>query len=150
MKGVWFPHAWDDVPLEVKTISSIGSNDEIVFYVAKRPGNHQQFAKVVVRLSTNLPTYYVENCKGVTSMVNIPPSPPDDLRIWSFIKKGYEGLSIKCNKFLVAKILFAESDNPDCSDSKWMTTKVNYIKFDSARDNTVGIKIKGMLQLKSL
>ena len=103
------------------------------------------FSRVVVTLSDN-PKYFVEKCQYETELLLDPA--PNDLRIWSFVKKGLEGLSIKCNDVLVAELLFAESTNPDCLSSEWVNRKINFIRFDPDLDKTVGIKIKGVLLIK--
>ena len=143
MKDVWFPYAWDDVPLDVKTISAIGSLDEIHFDVATSNWNSALFARVVVRME-NLPIYYVDKCQQDTPLSNFPDHAANNQRIWSFIKNGFEGLSIKCNDVLVAEFLFTESKNPECLTSGWTTKKINYLRFNPDWDRTVGIRIRGM------
>ena len=139
-KNVWFPHAWDDVPLIVKTVSAIGSNDEIFYEVADGASDYNSFARVVVRMSINS-IYYVRWCQNDTPLKDLPPA-PDDIRIWKFIKHGFEGLSIECNGVEVADLRFSEARS-ECYDSKWLTTKVNYIKFNPDWDTTVAVGITG-------
>ena len=141
-KNVWFPYAWDDVPLVVKTVSTIGSNDEIFFEVAEAAYN--RFARVVVRMSTT-PIYYVRWCQNDTPLKNLPDA-PDNIRIWKFIKHGFIGISIECNGVEVADLKFSEARS-ECSASKWTSTKVNWIKFNPTWDKTVGVgvtKIQGI------
>ena len=133
-KDVWLPYAWENVPLIVKTVSAIGSNDEIFFEVSDTAGN--SFARVVVRMSTN-PIYYVRWCYNDTPLRSLPDA-PDNVRIWKFVKFGFVGLKIECNGFLVAEIRF-DAARSECSASQWKTTEVNFIKFNPDWDKTVGV-----------
>ena len=58
-KDVWLSYSWEDFPLEVKTMSAVGSNAEIFFEVANT--TYSSFAKVVARLSRDQ-IYYIESC----------------------------------------------------------------------------------------
>ena len=143
-KDVWFPYAWDDVPLVVKTVSTIGSNDEIFFEVADAASDYNSFARVVVRMSINS-IYYVRWCQDDTPLKNLPDA-PDNIRIWKFIKHGFNGISIECNGVEVAALKFSEARS-ECSASKWTSTKVNFMKFNADWDKTVGIGVTGMINM---
>ena len=135
-KDVWFPFAWENTPIEVKTISNVGSNDQIFFEVAEHTGN--SFARVVVRMSQT-PIYFVRWCQIDTPLTNLPPA-SDDTRIWKFIKHGFEGISIECNGVEVAHLKFAESLKPECQSSQWISSTVEFIKFNLDWDKTVAIR----------
>ena len=135
-KDIWFPFAWEDTPIEVKTISNVGSNDQIFFEVAEHTGN--SFARVVVRMSQT-PIYFVRWCQDDNPLTNLPPT-TNDTRIWKFIKHGFEGISIQCNGVEVAHLKFAESLKPDCQSSQWTSSTVEFIKFNPDWDKTVAIR----------
>ena len=135
-KNVWIPYDWERVPIEVKTTSVLGSNDAINFEVAK--SMDRNFARVVVRLSEP-PIYYVQICQDDTPLKNLPPT-TDDARIWKFIKHGFEGISIECNGVEVAHLKFAESPKPECQSSQWISSTVEFIKFNPDWDKTVAIR----------
>jgi len=135
-KEQWFAHDWENEPLYVKTVSSIGSNDEIFFEVADR--RYASFARVVVRMSRNS-IYYVRWCQHDTPLKNLPAA-PDNVRVWKFIKHGFEGISIECNGVEVADLKFSEA-RPECSSSQWTRTPVNFMKFNPDWDKTVGVGV---------
>ena len=120
----------------MKTTSTIGSNDAIHFEVARFNG--ESFARVVVRLG-DTPIFYIYKCQNDTSLQDLPNA-QNDVRIWTFIKHGFKGISIKCNGVLVAEMDFAESRQAECSSSEWVTSTVRFIKFNSDWDKSVGIK----------
>ena len=136
-KDVWLSYSWEDFPLEVKTISAVGSNHEIFFEVANTA--YSSFARVVVRLSRD-PIYFIQSCYSDTPLQNFTDV-PDNIRIWKFTKNGFDGLSIECNGVAVADIKFSEA-RAECSSSQWLTTKVNFIKFNPDWDKTVAVKIR--------
>ena len=133
-KEVWFRHAWEDVPLIVKTTSPIGSNAEIFFEVANTA--YDSFARVVVRLSST-PIFYIRWCYYDTPLRNLPDA-PDNVRIWRFIKNGFEGISIECNGVVVANVRFGDARS-ECSASRWTDTEVNFLKFNPDWDRTVAV-----------
>ncbi|XP_063681810.1 deleted in malignant brain tumors 1 protein-like isoform X2 [Bolinopsis microptera] len=136
-KDVWFPHSWEDTPFQVKTTSSIGSDDEIFFEVGQIRGS--DFARIVVRLS-NTPIFYIAECQNDAPLQDLPDA-KNDVRIWTFIKQGLESISIKCNGVLVAEMNFDESDEEDCLSSEWVTSTVEFIKFNPDWDKTVGFRV---------
>ena len=135
--NVWIRYAWEDLPLEVRTDSEIGSDDEIYFAVASIA--HKAFARVVVRMS-KIPIFFVQRCKDDTPLENFPNA-RNNKRHWKFHKHGFDGISIECNGVVVARLKFAEARS-ECLLSSWTTNKVNFIKFVRGRW-TVGIR--GML-----
>ena len=137
-KDVWIRYAWEDIPLEVVTISEVGSNQEISFEVAETA--HKSFASVVVRMS-DIPIGYVKWCHLDSPLKNFPEA-PDNVRIWKFSKHGLEGITIECNQVVVADIKFAESQL-GCSSSPWKASQVNFIKFNPDHDKTVAIGTRG-------
>ena len=128
----------------MKTVSTIGSNDEIFFEVADAASDYNSFARVVVRMSTT-PIYYVRWCQNDTPLKNLPDA-PDNIRVWKFIKNGFNGILIECNGVEVAALKFSEARS-ECSASKWTSTKVNFMKFSADWDKTVGIGVTGMINM---
>ena len=114
-------------------IAKIGSNKEIHFRVAEQKGDG--FARVVVRMS-QIPIFYVQWCQDDTPLTNFPPATKNINRYWKFIKHGVEGLSIECDGVEVANLKFAEAPKSECSSSKWVTSKVNYLYIDGTYDET--------------
>ena len=139
-KNQWFEYDWENEPLYLKTESSIGSNDEIFFEVAEQ--RYASFARVVVRMSRNS-IYYVQWCQNDTPLKNMPEA-PDNVRVWKFIKHGFEGISIECNGVEVADLKFSEA-RAECSSSQWTDTPVNFLKFNPDWDETVGVGVPGTL-----
>ena len=133
---MWFLHDWVKVPIEVKTSLVVGSNSEIHFRVAENSGS--AFARVVVRMSET-PIYFVEWCQGDTPLTNLPAA-EDNERIWKFYKHGFEGIHIECNEVLVAYLKFSEAPKSQCLSSKWVSSRVNFLLFDTHSDKTLAIK----------
>ena len=132
-KGVLFAHDWENDHFIVKTTSSIGSRHEIFFEVAG--SNRYTFSRIVIRLSST-PIYYVGDCYEDTAMEL--PAAPDNVRIWKFIKNGFDGLTIECNEEVVADLRFDEG-RFGCSTSRWTYTPVEFVKFNPDWDRTVGV-----------
>ena len=121
----------------MKTTSTIGSNDSIMFHVAHL-NSGRGFARVVVRLS-DTPIFYILYCQRDTKLQDLPDA-QNDVRIWTFVKEGFKGILIKCNGVLVAEMDFAESRQAECSSSEWMTSTVRFIEFNPDWDKSVGIR----------
>ena len=85
------------------------------------------------------PIYFVKWCQDDTPLTNLPPA-SDDTRFWKFVKHGFEGISIECNGVEVAHLKFAESPKPECNSSKWISSTVEFIKFNLDWDKTVAIR----------
>ena len=131
----WFDYPWDDVPLEVKTEGSVGSEEMISFEV--RGSDKQGIARVEVKLDQD-PHFFVEFCQNEKNLVNLPS---EDRRIWTFIKHGLEGVSIECNGVEVGRIMFKDSTIPQhCLVSKWTTVKVAGVHFNTAEEASKGIR----------
>ena len=121
----------------MKTVSTIGSNDEIHIEVGDVSSDTNfNFARIVVRMSTD-PKYYVSWCQNDTLLKTLPDA-KKNIRVWKFIKHGFEGISIECNGVEVAALKFSEARS-QCSDSNWTTTKVNFMKFNPDWDKSVGV-----------
>ena len=132
----WFLFDWESSPLQIKTTSAIGSNDQVFFEVGDANKNH--FARVVIRLSSNS-IYYVRFCQDDFPLENMPDA-PDNVRVWTFTKKGFEGLLIECNGVEVANLKFAESEKPECMSSKWVNTPVKSLHFNQDWDKSVNYR----------
>ena len=128
----WFTFDWESYPLQIKTTSAIGSNHQVFFEVGDAAKRH--FARVVVRLSSNA-IFYVRFCRSDYPLQNMPDA-PDNVRVWTFIKKGFRGLSIECNGVEVANLKFSDSTNPNCMTSDWVHTRVNSIHFNPDWDKS--------------
>ena len=85
------------------------------------------------------PIYYVEWCQDGTPLTNLPPA-TNDIRFWKFIKHGSKGISIECNGAQVAHLEFEQSLKQECSNSKWRSSTVEYIKIHQTWDKTVAIR----------
>ena len=120
------------------TISALGNNDNIFFEVAQDAFTN--FASIIIQLS-KIPTGYVKWCLSDTPLKNFPDA-PDHVRIWKFIKHGFEGITITCNGVVVADIKFGEA-RMECSSSPWKTKTVDFIKFHPYHDDTVAVGIRG-------
>jgi len=126
--GRWQSYPLEDVPLEVKTTSAIGSGHAINFDVAN--GNEDKIGRIVVRLDAS-PIYFVEHCQDDTPLEDLPEA-DDNVRAWKFFKHGDEGISIMCNEVLVASFSFADSLKGDeCRLSKWFGNRVELVKFSN-------------------
>jgi hypothetical protein len=135
-KAVWFGYSWNYVPLEVKTTSAAGSNDQIFFEVADSSKKH--IARIVVRMSKD-PFYFILHCQGNTPLKNLPEA-PNNVRVWRFTRIGFKSISIMCNGVLVAEFAFAKTSKAECAGSGWTTSQVYFVKFNPDFDKTVGIR----------
>ena len=128
----WFPFDWETNRLQIKTTSAIGSNHQVFFEVGD--ASKSRFARVVVRLSAKA-IFYVRFCRSDYPLQNMPDA-PDNVRVWTFIKKGFKGLSIECNGVEVANLKFADSTDPECMTSDWVHTRVSTIHFNPDWDKS--------------
>ena len=103
-------------------------------------------ARVEVKLDQD-PHFFVEFCQNEKNLVNLPK---EDRRIWTFIKHGFEGVSIECNGVEVGRIMFKDSTMANhCLVSKWTKVKVAGVHFIKAQEASTGIRGRNEKELTS-
>ena len=126
---------WDleSTPLEVKTNSVLGSDDQVLVYFYSAGGEPVG----VVKLRFLLQYVYTLYWCGRYNLPVTPPSAND--KVWRFTLTRTAGvrLVIHCNDVEVLNKLISEAT---CSDSKWSTywnrdvTKIKFNSGDTASD----------------
>ena len=105
----------ETTPLEIKTDSTIGSEDEV--YVNFYNSGGETVGDVQLRFSST-PQYYIWPC--TPSWTNFPVSLPTEVeKVWRITLNRNSGirLLIHCNNVEVLNILMSDT----CSDSSWST-----------------------------
>eukprot|EP00116_Pleurobrachia_bachei_P003169 sb/3463431/ len=106
--GTDIPWDLEGTPLQIKTNSTLGSNEEISVEMYKTGGII--FSHVDVRFTSPM-QYYMAYCSDWT---DLPVQPPVEVnKIWT-ITKTETALIITCNGVEVLNLLFADSSISDC------------------------------------
>ncbi|XP_063686031.1 sushi, von Willebrand factor type A, EGF and pentraxin domain-containing protein 1-like [Bolinopsis microptera] len=128
---------WDleSTPLEVKTNSVLGSDDQVAVWLYSAGG---EFAGAVGLWFFSTPQCWVSWCG--TFWINLPVNPPSPTdKVWRITLTRTAGvrLVIHCNEVEVLNILLSQST---CSGSDWSTywnrdvTKIKFWSVDTASD----------------
>ena len=124
-RNIKMDYPWEEVPLVIKTIDELGYR--IWINVFTEDDTH------IGRFSIDKGLYELTNCLDKTALENLPDV-PDNIRIWTLIKDGNDGYTIKCNGVLVAELRFADSTK--CAQSYWLTETVAKISFNPDWDKS--------------
>ena len=124
-RNIKMDYPWEEVPLVIKTIDELGYR--IWINVFTEDDTH------IGRFSIDKGFYELTNCLDKTALENLPDV-PDNIRIWTLIKDGNDGYTIKCNGVLVAELRFADSTK--CAQSYWLTETVAKISFNPDWDKS--------------
>ena len=124
----------ENSPLEIKTDSSLGSNEKVYVIVQTSEGNW--VGRITLHF-TSTPKYELLYC--TTSKTNFPTDlPTDTIKVWKITLTRTSGTSlvIHCNNKKVLNILMSDTT---CTSSSWKNTwgkDVGMIKFylDTASD----------------
>ena len=128
------PIPWDleATPIQIKTDSTAGSNEEILVAMFDKDSN--QIGRTGVRFSSSKKyEYSIQYCTG--GRKKLPVLPPTEVdKIWT-ITKTETGITITCNGVEVVNYLFADSSNSNCVPN-WGGDVVEQISFseDTASD----------------
>ena len=134
-RDVFLPLDLENTPLEIKTNSTLGSEDRVWVYFST---TQRQFAGAVRIFFSSTPQYRLYYCS--TFWTNFPSNLPSEVdKIWRITLDKTAGIRLKihCNGVEVVNILI--SDNT-CRDSLWRdywSGHVEYIYFspsDTASD----------------
>eukprot|EP00116_Pleurobrachia_bachei_P001031 sb/3461293/ len=127
-RNVTIPWNLETTPLQIKTDSTLGSDDRIRVNVYDKDSSVIAFAAVIVKFTSPM-WYNIFWC----NTANLPIQPPVEVeKIWK-IAKTETALIITCNNVEVLNYLFAESSNSNCIP-KWGGDVVEQINFDSSYD----------------
>ena len=121
------PFDLEGTPLQIKTDSAAGSDDEIRVYMHDLQGTF--ITQFRVHFSTKM-EYYVGSC--MTYNTYFPTQPPDDVdKIWKFTKTS-TAFIMSCNGVEVLNYVFSESSYGDCV--QYWSRDVEKIKFHANSD----------------
>ena len=115
--------------LEIKTDSTLGSDDEVYVQFYTSQGD---WAGALALYFTSTPRYFIGRCS--TGPANFPTNlPSDNDKVWRVTLTRTSGirLVVHCNEEEVLNILMSDST---CGDSRWSTywsREVAKIKFHS-------------------
>ena len=125
----------EGVSLQIKTDSSVGSNQAIEMYVYS---DSDYIGAVGVKFASNF-QYWVGNCNSYTNMPTQPTAETE--KIWT-IAKTETAIIFQCNDVEVVNYLFADSSNSKCT--AWNGNVVERIKF-GIHDNACDFYRSGIL-----
>ncbi|XP_063676553.1 uncharacterized protein LOC134812879 isoform X2 [Bolinopsis microptera] len=127
---------WDleSTPLEIRTDSVLGSDDEVMVYFLSAEGEN---AGLVQLYFYSTPQYYIDWCSREETNLVILPS--DTVKVWRITLTRTAGvrLVIHCNDEEVLNILLSQST---CGPPDWSTvwnrdvTKIKFSSSDTASD----------------
>ena len=120
---------WDleGTPLQIKTDSTLGSDEYIVVMMYKKDSSY--IGSVQVKFSSTV-QYYIGSCS--TDLTDLPVQPPVEVdKIWT-ITKTETAIIITCNNVEVLNFLFANGS--DSCVPRWGGDVVEKIKFSSSWD----------------
>ena len=121
-------------PLEIKTDSSVGSNEEVIVWFSTSEGDR---AGDVILYFTSTPQYELWAC---TSRTNFPTELPTDTnKVWRITLTKTSGirLVIHCNDVEVLNVLMSDST---CDNNRWNkywsrdVKKARFASSDTASD----------------
>ncbi|KAL5251349.1 hypothetical protein ACHWQZ_G016894 [Mnemiopsis leidyi] len=132
-RGVYIDHDLENSPLQIKTNSEVGSNEEVrlSFYTAE-----ENYAGGITLYFTSPPKYWPYYCS--TSTTNFPTDLPSETdKVWTITltrSSGKKRLVVHCNDKEVLNVVLS---NTSCSYSWWSNIwnrDVEKIKFTLDRD----------------
>ena len=131
-RGIFIPLDLENTPLEIKTDSTLGSEDKVWVYFYTTQGEPKGGLYIYF---SSTPQYYLYACS--TSYTNFPGNLRSAVnKIWRITLDKTAGirLQIHCNGVEVLNILMSDST---CSDSYWRyswSRDLENIYFDSRYD----------------
>ena len=146
---MYIDHDLENSPLQIKTNSEVGSNEEVLvkFYTIE-----ENRAGEVALYFSSPPKYNLNYCSldSATSFPTVLPSETD--KVWTITltrSSGKKRVVIHCNDKEVLNVVFS---NTTCSDSRWSTywsvKKIRFSTIDTASDfYRPGVVMKQMLVL---
>eukprot|EP00116_Pleurobrachia_bachei_P007423 sb/3467685/ len=126
---VYFPWDLEGTPLQIKTDSVAGSDEEVKMNTFEKDGSF--IASVFVKFSSPY-QYKIGYCNFET---DLPVQPPEEVeKIWTFVKTD-TAFIISCNDVEVLNYLFAIADSPinNCVN-RWSGDIVGMIQIDDDTD----------------
>eukprot|EP00116_Pleurobrachia_bachei_P007138 sb/3467400/ len=120
------PWRWEDIPIQIKTDSVVGSGDEISIDMT-RAG--EEVYGIAVEFSSPI-KFWLPSCNSekYPGYENFPVQPPDEVdKIWTFTKTDL-ALIVTCNGVEVLNYEFKTSEFSDCV-SKWGGNTTESIYF---------------------
>ena len=109
-KAKYIPFDLESTPLQIKTDSTTGSDDEI--NVLLYEAGTKIIAGFYVKFSQTM-QYSIRYCSSI-AWTDLPTQPPDDVdKIWTFTKTS-TAFIISCNGVEVLNYVFSDSSNSDC------------------------------------
>ena len=127
--GTYIPWKWEEIPIQIKTDSVVGSGDKININM-KRP---YYVWGIVIEFSSPIKFGMAYcNSQGANSVyTDFSVQPPVEVdKIWTFTKTD-SALIITCNDVEVLNYKFADSTFSDCV-TEWGGDTTEKIKFSSS------------------
>lgn len=148
VRGIYIPLDLEYTPLEIKTDSELGSEDEVDVYFYTTQGEYA--GGVAIYFSSTL-QYAISSC---SSYKNFPGNLPVEVeKVWRITVDKTAGIRVRihCNGVEVLNFLLSDKM---CSDSRWryywsrdVEEIYFYPNFDTASDYYRAVK-KGILHLR--
>jgi len=117
-------------PLQIKTDSAVGSNEEVYVYFYTADGSY--IIGYIRLMFYNSPKYFIYYCTSSATPFSVT-LPVEQDKVWT-ITKTASALKVECNGVEVLNYLFSESTKAECV-TKW-SKDVEQIRFafDTASD----------------
>ena len=126
-------HNLETTPLQIKTDSTVGSDEEVRVYFSNASGWTSAGFNLYF---SSPPQYYLHYCSR--SETDFPSTLPSEAeKVWEITKLSGPRITIICNGVKVLDILISDET---CKDSRWRTTwrrdvgKIDFGPFDTASD----------------
>ena len=124
-RSVYIPWDLEGTPLQIKTNSTLGSNEHI--WVLMFDKDSSFIGGVGVKFTSPNLQYFIGQC---SSWANVPVQPPVEVDKILTITKTETAFIITCNDVEVLNYLLADSSESNC-DTKWGGDVVQQIQFSS-------------------
>ena len=126
------PWKWEEIPLQIKTDSLVGSGDKISIDMKRANIFHEGIG---IKLSSPV-KFWMAHCNSVGDYevyTDLPVQPPEEVdKIWTFIKTN-SALMVTCNHVEVLNYKFAKGEFENCV-SQWGGDTTDVIRFDKNWD----------------
>ena len=134
-RGVLINHDLESTPLQIKTNSKVGSNEELAVYFQTAVGDGAGGLLIYFKGTNH---FWISSCS--TSNSNFPADLPSEAdKIWKIMltRTSEIRLVIRCNNVEVVNVVLSDST---CGDSDWSTVwkgdieKLKFPTWDSSSD----------------
>ena len=126
-RGVKIPWHLEQVPLQIKTDSVVGSNDWIWMVMYNK--DNSSIGGTGVKFSTPNMYYQINQCTSSNTDLPVQPPEKEEEKVWTFIKTE-TAIIITCNNVEMLNYVLSDSSDSRCV-TQWGGDVVQQIMFHS-------------------